>query len=340
MRQRERSGETAPAATETAAGAAGHARFGQNPAHDFLAIDPSRQFAVLHGLASPVRIRILRHLRQRGPLNVNQIAEGLGLPQSTVASNVQILEDVELIETEMGKARKGQQKLCRARFDEIVVQLAPDRQSRGSNIIEVEMPLGLYTSCEVSAPCGMCSTERVLGVLDVPDLFLDPARVQAALLWFGRGYVEWKFPNNAKVLRRGIEALEFEIELSSEVPGTNANWPSDISLWVNHVLVGTWTAPGDYGDRRGRFTPRWWKLEGSQYGDLTLWRIGPTGTSVNGRPVSNIGLSALGLADHHSIRMRLGIDKKARRPGGINIFGKGFGNHGRDMVMRIALAPG
>src|SRR5258708_6522600 len=89
---------------------------------------------------------------------------------------------------------------------------------------------------------GLCSTEGIMGVLDVPDLFLDPCRVQAALIWFGRGYVEYKFPNNAKVLGVPVTALEFALELSSEVPGTNADWPSDISLWVNDVKVGTWTS--------------------------------------------------------------------------------------------------
>ncbi len=320
---------------DIAAGAGGDGE----ASHSFLAVDPARQFAVVRGLASPIRVRILQLLRRTGPLNVNQIAEALELPQSTVATNVQILTDADLIETSLGKASKGQQKICWARFDEIVIQLAPERPSRDSNVVEVEMPLGLYTSCEVSAPCGICSTERIMGVLDVPDLFLDPARVQAALIWFGRGYVEYKFPNNAKLMNRAVEALEFELELSSEVPGTNKNWPSDISLWVNHVHVGVWTAPGDYGDRRGRFTPRWWKLEGSQYGDLTQWRISRDGTFVNGKRISSIGLSKLDLPNHHSIRLRVGIQEKAKRPGGVNIFGKGFGNHGRDIVMRLKLAP-
>ncbi|MBL8833403.1 MAG: helix-turn-helix domain-containing protein [Rhodospirillales bacterium] len=311
----------------------------QGPAHSFLAVDPTRQFAVVRGLASPVRVRILQLLRRSGPLNVNQIAEALKLPQSTVATNVQILTEAELIETSLGKASKGQQKVCWARFDEIVIQLSPDPPNRETNLVEVEMPLGLYTNCEVSAPCGMCSTDRIMGVLDVPSLFLDPVRVQAALIWFGRGFVEYKFPNNAKLVNRGIEALEFELELSSEVPGTNKDWPSDISVWVNDVAVGFWTAPGDYGDRRGRFTPRWWKLEGSQYGDLTTWRIGVDGTTINGKHVSSVGLSKLRLPDHHSIRLRIGIDERAKRPGGVNIFGKGFGNHGRDIVMRLRLSP-
>jgi predicted transcriptional regulator len=42
--------------------------------------------------------------------------------------------------------------------------------------------------------------------LDVPDYFLDPQRMQAGLVWFGRGYVEYKFPNNARVLNKDIGA--------------------------------------------------------------------------------------------------------------------------------------
>jgi predicted transcriptional regulator len=183
----------------------------------------------------------------------------------------------------------------------------------------------------------MCSTQRVIGILDVPDLFLDPGRMQAALLWFGRGYVEYKFPNNAKLLNTEIEAIEFSLELSSETPGTNSNWPSDISLWVNDIKIGTWTSPGDYGDKRGTYTPHWWKLKGSQYGELTSWKISDVNTTVNQTKVSNVGLSQLALDQHHSIRLKIGIDDEAKNPGGINIFGKGFGNQNQDIVMRLHL---
>jgi len=199
------------------------------------------------------------------------------------------------------------------------------------------MPLGLYTSCSVSAPCGLCSEEGVIGLLDVPDFFLDPARMQAMLIWFSRGYVEYKFPNNAKLMKAQIEALEFSLEMSSEVPGTNANWPSDISLWVNGVKIGTWTSPGDYGDKRGTYTPRWWKLEGSQYGKLTNWRITERGTYLDGLKLSSVNLAQLDLQSHHSIRLRIGIEEGARHPGGVNIFGRHFGNHDQDIMMRMHL---
>jgi predicted transcriptional regulator len=300
----------------------------------FLVVNADRQYQILRGLASPLRLRIMRHLLKQGPLNINQIAKAFRQPQSTIASNIQILEETGLIETKISKASKGQQKICYARYSEIVVKIDPEATNRDKDIIEVEMPLGLYTTSNVSAPCGLCSTEKILGMLDVPELFLDPARVKAALVWFGRGYVEYKFPNNAKVINANVEALEFIMELSSEVPGTNIDWPSDISLWVNDIKIGTWQCPGDYGDQRGLLTPQWWKLEGSQYGILTNWRISKDGTYLSEVKLSNVTLDELQLAEHHSVKLRIGIDDKAGLPGGINIFGRGFGNHDQDIKMR------
>lgn len=304
----------------------------------FLVVNADRQYQILRGLASPLRLRIMRHLLKQGPLNINQIAKAFRQPQSTIASNIQILEETGLIETKISKASKGQQKICYARYSEIVVKIDPETTNRDKDIIEVEMPLGLYTTSNVSAPCGLCSTEKILGMLDVPALFLDPARVKAALVWFGRGYIEYKFPNNAKVINANVEALEFIMELSSEVPGTNIDWPSDISLWVNGIKIGTWQCPGDYGDQRGLLTPHWWKLEGSQYGILTSWRISREGTYLGDIKLSNVTLDELQLAEHHSVKLRIGIDDKAGLPGGINIFGRGFGNHDQDIKMRLHLA--
>lgn len=304
----------------------------------FLTINPDDGIEVLKGLASPIRIDILKLLRSSGSMNVNEISQRLALPQSTVATNVQVLEQCGLIETSTIKARKGHQKVCSARYDEILVRFEGDpKPAAGGKLIEVAMPLGLFTSCEVSAPCGLCSTEGVLGLLDVPNSFLDPERVRAGLLWFGRGHVEYKFPNNAKLIGASVEAIEFVMELSSETPGTNLNWPSDITLWINDVAVGTWTSPGDYGDKRGAHTPSWWKLEGSQYGTLKTWRIGVNGTYIDGVRISDVTVAGLGIPDHHSIRMKIGIDEKAEHPGGVNIFGRGFGNYDHDILMRLYL---
>jgi predicted transcriptional regulator len=252
---------------------------------------------------------------------------------------VQVLEQTQLIRTETVKASNGHQKICTARYHEIVIRFSDNGRPVDDNVIEVAMPLGLYTSCSVTAPCGLCSSDGVIGLLDVPANFLDPSRMRAGLIWFERGHVEYKFPNNARLGRARLEALEFSMELSSEVPGTNTDWPSDISLWVNDRLIGTWTSPGDFGDKRGVYTPKWWKLEGSQYGELKTWRVTDEGCFIDGERVSDVRLADLDLDGHHSIRLRIGIADDARHPGGINIFGKGFGNHDQDIVMRLFLEP-
>ncbi len=302
---------------------------------NFLVVDPEEDFEVLRGLASTIRIRILKLLHVHGPMNGNDIAEKLELPQSTVSTNIQILEEAGLIRTETQKARKGNQKICHSTFDEVLVMFKEDISQQRSNGIEVSMPLGLYTSCEVSAPCGLCSSEGIIGLLDVPDTFLDPDRMKTGLIWFTRGYVEYQFPNNAKLAQNKIESMEFSMELSSEVPGTSADWPSDITLSVNGTEIGTWMSPGDFGDKRGVYTPDWWKLKGSQYGKLKSWRVTHDGSFVDGMKISPISLVDLDLENHHSIRLRIAVKANAKHPGGINIFGKGFGNYDQDIVLRL-----
>ena len=302
---------------------------------NYIVIDPEEGLDVLRGLASAVRVKILKLLHQHGPMNINDIAEALALPQSTVSSNVAILEDAALIRTETQKARKGNQKICHSAFDEILVMFKDEATKSRSNTINVSMPIGLYTSCEVSSPCGLCSTEGIIGLLDVPDTFLEPDRMKAGLIWFTRGYVEYQFPNNAKLANNAIEAIEFSFELSSEVPGTSADWPSDITVTINGTDVGTWTSPGDFGDKRGVYTPDWWKLKGSQYGKLKSWRVGANGTYVDGMKISPISLKDLDIESHHSIRLRISVREDARHPGGINIFGKGFGNYDQDIVLSL-----
>ncbi|MSU90795.1 helix-turn-helix domain-containing protein [Rhodobacteraceae bacterium 2CG4] len=302
---------------------------------NFLLIDPETDFAVLKSAASEVRVKILKLLHSAGGLNVNDIARRLSLPQSSVSSNVQILEQSGLIRTESHKARKGSQKLCYATYDELIVTFAKTEERVARNVIEVAMPLGLFTNSSVAAPCGICSPEGIIGLLDVPETFMDPERMKAALLWFTSGFVEYQFPNNAKLKGIEIEKIEFSMEVSSEVPGTHSDWPSDITISINGTPLGNWTSPGDFGDKRGVYTPDWWKLSGSQYGMLKTWQVSDGGSFVDGRRISDVTLDRLDLDAHRSIRLRIEVDRGARHPGGINVFGRGFGNYDQDIVLRL-----
>jgi predicted transcriptional regulator len=298
-------------------------------------IDSSRDSKVLKAIGAEVRVRILE-LLQNQELNVTEIARRLNIPQSTATTSILILEKAGLIDSHTANGVKGGQKVCTARYKEFLVTFTPPNIPKETNVIEVEMPVGLFTSYNVFAPCGLCSRDSIIGYLDVPGTFFSPDRIKAALVWFEKGYVEYKFPNNALYLKKGnVKRLELSMEMCSEVPGTNKKWLSDISLWINEKEIGVWTSPGDFGDRRGKFTPSFWKLEGSQYGILTTWEINDKGTFINQQQVSDVNLVDLHLNDHHSVKVRIGIADNALHVGGINIFGKGFGDFDQDINLKF-----
>lgn len=300
----------------------------------FLMITPESGKEVLKCLSAPARLSMLELLHERGAMNVNEISELLGLPQSSTSTHLNMLESAGLIRTEAHKARKGSQKICHAVHDEIVLSFASHARKKDT-AIEVAMPVGLYSGFDVVAPCGLCGPESIIGFLDNPDAFLSPDRMKAGLLWFTKGYVDYQFPNNARISGEEVVELELVMELSSEVPGTSDNWPSDITISINEIPVATWTSPGDFGDRRGKYTPEWWKLRGSQYGVLKDFRVTPNGTFIDGVQASQTTIADLNLLKHRSIRVRIEVPETAEHPGGINIFGRGFGNYDQDIVLRL-----
>lgn len=299
-----------------------------------LVINLKKDINILKGIASEIRVNILELLK-KGSKNVSEITNILNLPQSTVATNVMILEKAGLIKTVNQKASRGSEKKCSLIYDEFILMLSDTNKEENNKVIEVEMPIGLFIQYDISPPCGMCSTERIIGYLDSISSFLEPDRGKAGLLWFEKGFVEYQFPNNALIKNQKLNKIEIITELSSEAPGTNPNWPSDITMWINNIEIGTWTSPGDFGDRRGLYTPEWWKLEGSQYGVEKFWSVTDKGTFSGNSLISNINLKNLNLMDHHSIRIKIGIKKDAKNIGGINIFGNGFGDYDHGILLRM-----
>src|SRR5690606_1909033 len=106
----------------------------------------------------------------------------------------------------------------------------------------------------------------IIGMIDDPRYFSDPDHIHAKHLWFASGYVEYRIPNYT-VTTQTITGVTISLEICSEAPGFNENWPSDITFSLNDVALGTWTCPGDFGKKRGAYTPDWW-VNMTQYGLL------------------------------------------------------------------------
>lgn len=296
-----------------------------------LQISYNKALEMIKALGNEHRRNIMQLLNS-GPLNVNEIAEKLQLPFSTTAVNIKKLEDAGLITTEVIPGR-GSQKINSSRYDRIVIDLIPEKIKNENSTI-IDMPIGDYVDCQVEPTCGLLSSEQILGLLDHPRSFYEPERRLAQLLWFRSGYVEYKFPNRIPFGKTCTE-LEISAEVCSEAPYSKDDWPSDITLWVNDVEIATWTSPGDFGGRRGFLTPTWWEIHNSQFGMLKHWRINSEGCFIDGTKVSVNTIQTLNLLDRPFISVKFGVKEDALNKGGMNLFGKKFGNYEQDIIMKL-----
>jgi len=263
---------------------------------------------------------------------VLEIAEALNLPASTATLHINVLEKAGLIETDLQPATRGLQKVCARVYDRIVIQLPADTE-REETTVEVSMPIGAYLNVDVTPTCGLLGELGIIGQLDDPGAFYEPERIHAQLLWFRRGYIEYRFPNRLppNVL---LDDIELSFEVCSEAPLHHDDWPSDITVWIGNVEIGTWTSPADFGGERGALTPDWWDTQNSQHGLLKMWKVTNNGSYVDGMQMSKVTLNYLTLKPGEPISVRIGIKEGAANVGGMNLFGSKFGNYPQDIVLR------
>jgi predicted transcriptional regulator len=288
---------------------------------------------VAKALSNRARIDILRAL-QKQPMNVNEISQRFNMPSSSATVNIQKLEEAGLIRTELLPGSRGSQKVCSAVYDRLVIDMTYPEREEEENSVLIPMPIGNYVDCEVAPTCGLLSETGIIGLLDDPASFYEPERTQAQLLWFRKGYVEYRFPDKTPS-DSVVCALELTMEVCSEAPLHKRDWPSDITLWINGVEVGTWMSPGDFGGERGILTPEWWDIGSTQYGLLKKWRINGTGTYIDGEPLSPVTLEDLHLHRKPYLSVRLGVKEDADNVGGLNLFGRRFGNYELDLLLRM-----
>jgi predicted transcriptional regulator len=295
-------------------------------------LSASESVALFRALASSSRARIVELLAERD-MNINELSAALRLAQPSVSKHVQILEEAGLVSSDYIPGPQGMQKRCRRVHDRLIVDMSSPHPKEDC-VAEIEVPIGMFTDVQAVPTCGLASRERFIGHLDNPVSFFLPERAQAQILWSSGGYVEYVFTNSLP-LQAKITAIDLALEISSEAPGYDNDYPSDVTVWINGHDIGTWISPGDPGGTRGRLNPDWWHDNLNQSGYLKVWQITEDGTSVDGVKVSSVKLSTLGVLPWAMIRMRIGIKPGASHEGGFTIFGRGFGNYEQDLVLRL-----
>lgn len=283
-------------------------------------------------LSSKLRVEILQYLAAYPGTGMMELADFFRVSRAAITQNIRQLNEAGLVEFGQSADDSGARKSCYLTEQQFMLNLG--RQFQKQKIYSTEIPIGQFINYEVMPTCGIATTEKLIGHVDDPAFFADPQRVEAGILWFGAGYVEYRLPN---YLQKGqqVEELQFSMELSSEAPGVAENWPSDLSFSFNDIQLGNWTSPGDYGDVHGRFTPNWWIPNWNQYGLLKLLCINKSGTYVDGLMVSPVRIEDLDINEKKEFLFRIAAPAEALNAGGCTIFGRGFGNYNQGIKFNV-----
>ena len=287
-------------------------------------------------LGSDTRIQILNILLENEQMSMNQLATELNISNGALTGHIKKLEECGLINISNESAGHGNQKMCSVTQDRIIVDIKKPIDYK--NVFETEIKVGQFSRHQVWPTCGIATSESLIGVFDDIRYFNHPDRFTANILWFTKGYVEYTIPNLIPSNQR-ITQLSISAELSSEAPGIDNNWPSDISFYINDTKIGMWTSPGDFGDVHGMFTPQWWPQNWNQYGLLKLLVINDYGTYIDGLKISDVSTLSLHLDYSSDIRLRLAVENDSEHVGGITLYGKSFGNYDQDIRVAINYAP-
>lgn len=293
---------------------------------------------VFKALGSELRINIIKLLQENHEMNMNELATSLGITNGALTSHIKKLEESGIIQVMTERGGHGNQKICKVAVDKIVVDVESEETEEDQNIYNTEVKVGHYSDYNVYPTCGLATSKAIVGEVDDPRYFSHPDRINAGILWFTKGYIEYMIPNLLPSATK-IDQITVSLEISSEAPGINNDWPSDISIFLNDVKIGTWTSPGDYGDVQGIFTPDWWFPNWNQYGLLKMIVINKKGTFVDGLKISDVTINQFNLDYKSTVRFKFEIEEDAKNIGGITIFGSEFGNYNQDINVRIAYSP-
>lgn len=293
------------------------------------ALDKNLSF--FQALASETRLKIIS-LIQNKEMSIKDLSAALNMSSAMIAKHINQLEDVGIVESYSQPGVRGLLKLCRIKTSEVQVILNNNYEENKNNFTEIDVPIGSYSSFKISAPCGLASKDKLFGILDDPRYFASPNRNEISIIWFTSGFLEYSIPIY-DIDFSNLEEIEISLEICSEFPGYNNSFKSDIYFYLNDMSLGKWTSPGDFGDRKGVFTPSWWDL-GTEYGLLKMIKINSNGVYLDGIQLSNTPLKDFLSEDLYSLSFKIECPIDTQYPGGINIFGENFGNFNQNIKVK------
>ncbi len=287
---------------------------------------------VFKALSTPMRLKIMEMIYENDNLSMNDLAVTLGLTNGAISMHVNKLEEAGLVKIRTTSGKRGTMKLVRPRYERLMIDMAPQKEQRLCYTDDIRV--GYYTNCNITPTCGLSTSKEIIGAFDDVRVFSFPERFDADILWFSTGFVEYNLPNHLQP-GQSLTELQISFEISSECPGYNEDYPSDIYFSINGTPLGMWISPGDYGARKGYLCPPWWPESLNQYGLLKTLIINQEGCFIDGNhKISMVTIQNLGIDYNSYINFRFEVPRDTANAGGCTLFGKDFGDYNQSIRVK------
>lgn len=297
---------------------------------------------VATALNAATRRKILALLARKS-YTLWEIADMLNMSVSNISFHIKLLQKAGLVNLTHNNSKRGNEKIVALKRNCLEILFTPDgaeEQACDYSQFCTEIPIGCFSDFDVSAPCGIADGEgNLIGPEAQPDIFFSYRHVKAEIIWFSSGWLEYFIPNT-KFKNQKIKEISVSCELCSECDNFNNSFKSDITFFLNGKKITVYTSPGDFGGRRGRYTPERWPAQSTQFGMLLQIKINESGVWLNQVNVnSELTVDDFAfICDEKCVRFRIAALSDSKYPGGINLFGKNFGDYRQGILFSVTYA--
>lgn len=296
--------------------------------------DQEKIINISKALSSQTRLDILNLLFSH-PYNLTELSKQLDLPVTTTVFHLKILEEGGLITSNTAPNKKGHIRWYSYNVMKIVTNIGAAIKASKSEHTDIQtIPLGNYVLCKLDSSCGMASEKEHL-FSNEPSKAYSKDRFSAELIW-STPTAKLIYPiDKTPFMDKKLISMSISLELCSEAMGYNENYQSDITFSINNKELGTYTSPGDFGNRYGTYTPNWWYTESTKYGQLVTIEITSRGVFINGNSINqDIKISDFEEINEEALFLTIEVKEDAANKGGINLFGEKFGDYAQGIVVK------
>lgn len=293
---------------------------------------------IFKALGSDVRMQIVQLLSENGPMSTGAIAASTGMTPAALSGHIRKLTEAGIIEVNKEQPAGEKQKVYSLISDQLLFSLYPQKEEKNVKVYETQICVGHYSDYQVQSPCGLAGNEALIGPENDPRAFAWPERVDAGMLWFHDGYIEYRIPNLLPE-KQTIVQITLSFEVSSADQGDVSDSLSDICFFLNGRSLGEWRSIPFTDSSRGIYTPTWWRRPERQHGYLKMLVINHSGVFLDGAQISGPIESSLFPDSTGEMKFRFEARPREGREAGLALYGKQFGNYHHDILARIHYMP-